>query len=45
MTKAVREHRNPLSRPTLQLELSTRMIQPTSHHASATPEKHQVDRV
>ena len=44
MTKAVREHRYRLPRPTLQLELSTRVIHPARHITSASPDKHQVER-
>ena len=45
MSKDVRKHRYRLPRATLQLKLSTRMIHPTRHHTSATPQKHRVDRV
>ena len=42
MSKDVRKHRYRLPRATLQLKLSTRMIHPTRHHTSATPQKHRV---
>ena len=45
MSKDVRKHRYRLPRATLQLKLSTRMIHPTRHHTSATPQKHRVDSV